>query len=609
MHIHSPSHTCLSIAVLLIAGYVGGAGAAETIDAQAVGRTLPDFLLQDSTGKEAAIADFRDKRVLVFVFLGTQCPIGNQYVPVLNELQEQFVKETSEADGNQVQILGINANRGDSLDDVAKHVDEFSIAFPVLKDAEGKLARFLGVTRMTECFVLDAKRTVRYQGRIDDRYGYTYKKNTAERSDLAEAIKDVLARETVRIATTDVAGCVITLPDDPAPVGKVTFAKQVSRILQNKCQNCHHAGTAAPFSLLTYDDAVNWVAMIKEVVLERRMPPWHADPRYGHFANNRRLTDEELKTIVSWIDQGTPLGDESELPADKEFADGWTIGKPDVIFELPEEVTIQATGVVPYQYFKTPTNFTEDVYIQAAEARPGNRAVTHHIIGFYKVPGEGGEFGALERGWIVGTAPGDMPLVLPPRVALRIPAGADILWQMHYTPTGKEEKDRSQIGLVFYNQEEPPTHFVHKKGIANGNFSIPPGAWNHRVDSEHTFRKDALILSFLPHMHLRGKSFEFQAIYPDGSAEILLSVPRYDFNWQSTYRLAEPHPMPAGSKLHCVAHFDNSKDNPAEIDTSRTVRWGDQTFDEMMIGYTNFIWQEPDGPVKPTSSESAAGGQ
>jgi hypothetical protein len=340
--------------------------------------------------------------------------------------------------------------------------------------------------------------------------------------------------------------------------------------------------------------------MIREVVSERRMPPWLADPRYGHFENDRSLTDEELDTILAWIDQGLPLGNAAEVPPNPEYADGWTIGKPDVVFELPEEVTIPATGVIPYRYFKTATNFKEDVYIQAAEARPGNRAVTHHIIAFYGQPDDDGE-GGPERGWIVGTAPGDMPLVLPPGVALKIPAGVDIIWQMHYTPTGKEEQDRSQIGLVFYKQPEPPQKILHKRGIANTHFAIPPGARNFRVESELKVPKDVRLLSLLPHMHLRGKDFTFEAIYPDGSTEMLLAVPRYDFGWQSTYRFSDPHPLPAGSKIRCVAHFDNSADNPAEIDIEKTVHWGEQTFDEMMIGYVDYV-------VSESSEADAAGG-
>ena len=376
----------------------------------------------------------------------------------------------------------------------------------------------------------------------------------------------------------------------------VTYAKQVSRIMQEKCQTCHHAGTAAPFTLATYDDAVQWADTIKEVLVEKRMPPWHADPRYGKFLNDRRLPKEELDTLLAWLDTGKEFGDKKDLPAPRNYAEGWVIGKPDVVFELPAEETVPASGVVEYQYRMSPTNFKEDVWIEAAEARPGNRAVTHHIIVSFRDPKStkdrrSGGLGASD-GFIVGTAPGDMPLILPPGVAKRIPAGAELVWQLHYTPNGKEAKDKSQVGLIFYKGKEPPKRMAQTRGISEGSFVIPPGAGNHLVESEWTVPRDILLLSFMPHMHLRGKDFEYRATYPDGRSEILLSVPGYDFNWQTSYRLAKPTPLPKGTRLHCTAHFDNSAGNPANPDPKKEVVWGDQTWEEMMIGWIDYIWKQ-----------------
>jgi mono/diheme cytochrome c family protein len=374
----------------------------------------------------------------------------------------------------------------------------------------------------------------------------------------------------------------------------ISYARHVSRIMQENCQTCHHPGTAAPFSLLTYKQAVNWASTIKEVIQDKRMPPWHADPRYGKFSNDRRLKQEDADIILAWIDSGLKLGDEKDLPAPKNFADGWVIGKPDVIFELPAEQTVQATGTVPYQYFTTPTNFKEDVWIQAAEARPGNRAVVHHIIVSFRDSKNKERRGGLGDGFIVGTAPGDMPLILRPGMARRIPAGADLIWQMHYTPNGKETKDRSQVGFIFYKGKEPPRWNVQTHGIMNGNFVIPPGDPNLKVESDWVVPRDTLLLSFMPHMHLRGKDFEYRAEYPDGRQETLLSVPRYDFSWQASYRLAEPVRLPKGTRIHCTAHFDNSANNPANPDPKKEVTWGDQTWEEMMIGWTDFIWEQPE---------------
>ncbi len=377
---------------------------------------------------------------------------------------------------------------------------------------------------------------------------------------------------------------------------KVTYANQVSRILQDNCQTCHHPGTAAPISLLTYDDAVSWGDMIKEVVTDKRMPPWHADPHFGKFSNDRRLKPADQETLLAWLDSGRELGDKKDLPAARDYADGWVIGKPDVVFELPETFSVPASGTIPYQYFITPTKFKEDVWVQAAEARPGDRSVVHHIIVSYRDPrnkdrnaGRG-----IGDGFVVGTAPGDMPLILPPGTARKIPAGAELVWQMHYTASGKPAKDRSQIGLIFYKGKEPPKHDVQTLGITNSSFAIPPRASNHRVESEWVAPRDILLLSFMPHMHLRGKDFEYKVIYPDGRSEVLLWIPRYDFNWQTMYRVEKQLRLPKGTKIHCTAHFDNSAGNPANPDANREVTWGDQTWEEMMIGWIDFVWEQPE---------------
>jgi hypothetical protein len=376
----------------------------------------------------------------------------------------------------------------------------------------------------------------------------------------------------------------------------ITYTKQIARILQNRCQTCHHPGTAAPFSLLSYEDAAHWADTIREVVSEKRMPPWHADPRYGTFANDRRLPKNEQETLLAWLDNGKVKGDDKDLPPPRTYAEGWVIGKPDIIFELPAEQTVPASGTVPYQYFITPTHFKEDVWVQAAEARPGNRSVVHHIIVSYRDPKTKDRAGGrgIGDGFIVGTAPGDMPMILPPGVARKIPAGADLVWQMHYTPNGKVEKDRSQVGLIFYKGKEPPERNAQTRGVMNGNFAIPPGAANHLVESDWVVPRDIQILTFMPHMHLRGKDFEYQAEYPDGHKEILLSVPHYDFSWQTMYREAKLLHVPKGTKIHCTAHFDNSVANPANPDPKKEVTWGDQTWEEMMIGWIDFVWDQPE---------------
>jgi mono/diheme cytochrome c family protein len=382
------------------------------------------------------------------------------------------------------------------------------------------------------------------------------------------------------------------------PKSKVTYTKEVSRILQDNCQVCHHAGTAAPFPLMSYEDAVKQAENIKEAVSDKRMPPWFADPHYGKFSNDRRLKPGDIDTLVSWIDGGQEKGNPADLPPERTFADGWVIGKPDVVFKLPEAQSVPASGTVDYQYFVTQTNFKEDMWITAAEARPGNRAVVHHIIVSFRDPKSkdrgGNRGGGLGDGFIVGTAPGDMPLILRPGIARKIPAGAELIWQMHYTPNGKETKDLSEVGFIFHKGKEPPKYNSQTVSIMNPRFEIPPGDSNCKVEAEWTTPRDTLLLSFVPHMHLRGKDFEYKVTYPDGKTETLLSVPHYDFNWQLAYREQEPLRLPKGTTIHCTAHFDNSKGNKANPDATKTVTWGDQTWEEMMIGFVDFIWEQPE---------------
>jgi len=554
-----------------------------------IAKDLPAFSLEDTTGKTWTEANLKGKKGTVIVFIGTACPVANLYLPELSELQ------TSQGP-NGLQVIGINANHGDSKEAIAQHAADFKLAFPVLIDPDQKFARAIGAKRTPEAFVIDGSGKIRYHGRIDDRYGYAYRRDKTTRADLVEAASEILAGKDVSVASTEPIGCLISRKPELVKEEDVTYSRDVSRILRNKCGFCHREGATAPFQLQTYEDAAKWADTIKEVVNENRMPPWHSDASFGHFSNDRRLTETEKATLIKWIDNGSPEGDKKDLPpAVTQRDSGWMIGQPDIVLKMPQKVKIQAEGVVAYQYYITPTNFKEDTWITAAEARPGNRGVVHHIIVFFrdaktKLPI--GEPDGKKFGFLVGTAPGDMPLILPQGVARRIPAGAELVWQMHYTPTGKDEEDQSEIGLILH-RGEPPKFNAITKGISQRWFKIPPNANNHPVESNFKFEQDSILLSFMPHMHLRGKAFMYEAIYPDGKKETLLNIPKYDFNWQSTYRLAQPLKMPKGTRIHCVAHFDNSKDNPANPDPNKAVYWGDQTWEEMMIGWIDFMNAEP----------------
>jgi hypothetical protein len=326
------------------------------------------------------------------------------------------------------------------------------------------------------------------------------------------------------------------------------------------------------------------------------MPPWQADPRFGKFSNDRSLTPRERAVLLAWVDQGSPLGDLSRAPRPPEFPTGWSIGTPDMVFEMAEAYEVKAEGTIAYRHFRIKANFKEDVWVQSAEARPGDRSVVHHVFVYMDDHAKGAFGQPLAKRYLTGYAPGDMPSVYPPGIARRIPAGADLTFEVHYTPNGQVRYDRSSVGLIL--AKEPPSHEALTKGISQRNLTIPPGAKNHVERASWTFPFDAHLLGLTPHMHTRGVDFTYTATYPDGQSEVLLSVPRYDFNWQSAYRVAEPKPIPKGTRIECVAHYDNSSDNLANPDPSVYVYWGEQTDDEMMIGYIDFYI---DGPIDPSA--------
>ena len=368
-----------------------------------------------------------------------------------------------------------------------------------------------------------------------------------------------------------------------------TFTKDVAPILFNRCVDCHRPGEIAPMSLLSYQEVRPWAKSIRQKVVERSMPPWSADPHVGKFSNNPSLSQKEIDAIVSWVDAGAPKGDDKDMPPTPKFVEGWTIGTPDVVLAMQEEYSIPADGTVPYLYFTIPTNFKEDKWIQAMEIRPGNRSVVHHVIAFVQeagASGRGGRGGEGGRGQLGGITPNKSGVVFAPGTARLIKAGSSVVFQMHYTTNGQATKDRTSIGLVF--SKEPPNKTLVTGSAMNARFAIPPGDDNYEVKSSMTFKEDVHLTTFMPHMHFRGKDFTYTAVYPDGRSEVVLRVPKYDFNWQLTYVLEKPLALPKGTRLDCVAHFDNSTKNKFNPDPTKEVRWGDQTWEEMMIGWFTF---------------------
>jgi peroxiredoxin len=594
---------------------------------------LSNFNLKDATtGRAHTLYGYQGRKAIVLVFLGNDCPVGNLYVPRLVELDREYRKQG-------VVFLGINSNAHETEKDIARFAGERAISFPVLKDHENKVADAALVERTCEAIVLDGFARIRYRGAVDDQYQQGKAKDAPDHTYLRDALTAILNNQPVKSPATKVAGCLLDRAplkpiaqangprvraaapevmaelaarekEHPTEVGNVSYASDVATIIQNKCQTCHRPGQVGPFSLLTYDDARKHSAMIKEVVDERRMPPWHADPRYGHFVNDRSLSAKERATLLAWVNSGTPLGDPKRLPPSRTWSQGWTIGKPDVVFELPETYYVPAQGVVSYVYFRVPTHFKEDMWVQAAEAIPGDRSVVHHIIVYVNdsSPGRTNPGGRRRPMHFTGYAPGDAPSVFPEGTAKRIRAGADLLFQVHYTPIGRVRTDRSKLGLVF--SKKKPTREAFTIGIANPDLLLPARTDNIAVASSLVLSSNARLLSLFPHMHLRGKDFKFTITKPNESPQVALSVPAYDFGWQTYYVLADPMELPKGTTVDCLAHFDNSDNNPYNPDPSKMVRWGEQTFEEMMIGYLDMdvpVGQPiPSGTDFTPSTERAA---
>jgi mono/diheme cytochrome c family protein/peroxiredoxin len=542
--------------------------------------------LRDLRGNARNLHSFRNEKGVVLAFLGTSCPVSNLYVPRLLDIERQYR-------GAGIQWIAVYPNWSEDLDQIAQHSSDRDVPFPVVKDVGAKLAQAVGVDRVPGIVLLDREWKIRYRGRIDDQYGVSYRKPKPARNDLREAIESLLAGREVATPDVETDGCLIEASERRYEKPGVTYARDVARIFQSRCQECHRPGQSAPFSLMTYDDAVRHARMIKEVVTQRRMPPWHADSRYGRFANDRRLSEAEIETLAAWVDAGKPKGDDVDLPPPRAFVSGWRHGQPDMIFTMPEEFEVPAEGSLPYQKWTIDPGFTEDKWVRIAECLPGAPAVVHHLVVYILPPGKKEPYSADGNiSILAGWAPGDLGTVCPPDTALRLPKGCKLEFELHYTPNGTKVKDRSSVGIHFAKQ--PPKYEYFTNSFANESIVVPPHDPHFRAEQIWRLRGDARILSMVPHMHWRGKSYRYEVIYPDGRRETILNVPRWDFNWQNVYQLQEPLRLPKGAKLHAIAHWDNSANNPYNPDPTATVKFGLQTWEEMMVGWVAYVWERPE---------------
>jgi peroxiredoxin/mono/diheme cytochrome c family protein len=637
-------HVCQLLLVAPLCAVLAGAAAGKEIS-PAIGKKVSEFSLQDFRGKSHSLSDLKESKAVVVAFLGIECPLSKLYAPRLVELAEAYkAKDVAfvAVDPNRqdaVTEMGNFANvhkvtfpfLKDLNNVLADEMGASRVPQVFVLDGERNI-RYAG--RIDDQYGFQA--------------GSGYAKFKLTNSDLANALDAVLAGNEVKQPITEPKGCLIGRVVEPDNTSDVTYSKQIARIFADHCVECHRPGQIGPFALQNYEEAVGWAEMIDEVVRDERMPPWHPDPKYGKFRNDLSLSHEDKDLIHQWVAKGAPEGDPKDLPEPKDYVGGWSIpGGPDVVFYMSDEpVDVPAEGTVDYRYYVVDTGFKEDKWVKVAECMPDNRGVVHHIIVFMKPPstslfsgrgerrsgegdaageatrsdaerearaaanarnvgisedgtardegrgerrgrrrgGRGGGGGQASFGQLTGFAPGTRPYVLPAGMAKLIPAGWQLVFQMHYTPNGSPQKDRSMVGIKFADPAEVK-YRVATANATNAAFEIPAHDANYQVESWRTYGGEVLMLSVFPHMHLRGKDFRYELIYPDGRKEIIMDMPRYDFNWQTSYVFEEPLRLPPGTKLHCTAHFDNSADNPANPDPSNPVRWGDQTWEEMMIGW------------------------
>lgn len=575
--------TLFKVMLLTMGTLLSGASGAET-DAPAADRPILDFTLTDYRGKTVSLKDFEQSDIVVVAFTGTECPLAKLYGPRLQTLQEEYRDR-------KVAFIGINSNRQDTLTEIAAWARRHEITFPVLKDSGSTAADLFGAIRTPEVYVLDAERKVRYQGRIDDQYGIGVVRDEPENTWLVDAVDALLRGETPEVSSVESVGCHIGRVKTPNPDSPVTYSNQIARIFQDHCVECHREGEIGPFTLTSYEEVVGWAEMIREVVKQKRMPPWHADPEFGSFSNDCSLTQEQISQIDLWVRNGAPEGDPAELPEPRTYTVGWQLPRePDLVVPMSDAAfKVKAEGEVRYQNFDVDPGFTEDMYVSAAEIIPGNRAVVHHILVSVKSSENRFKAGAGGGEFLVGYVPGSRFKPLPEGMAKLVPKGSKLHFQVHYTPIGVEQEDLSKVGLIF-SKPEDVTDVVITQIAAQGRFKIPPHDPNYEVKARSAATPaDVKLLNLMPHMHLRGKSFRYTLVKPDNTRETLLNVPAYDFNWQTAYRLSEPISVSTGSYIECVAHYDNSEKNLANPDPDKTVGWGDQTYDEMMIGYFDVV--------------------
>ena len=572
-----------------------------------------DFTLADLAGKTWKLHDQKSK-VTVVAFLSSECPMSRAYLPTLAELAKKYAEKG-------VAVVGVFTDADATAEQVAEHAKEFKIPFPLFRDETHASVTALGAKVTPEVFLLDDKFAVRYRGRIDDGYSARLKaKPAVMREDLVLALDEVLAGKAVTVAETKAFGCPLGEPAKKAIANDtaVTFYKDVLPVLQAHCQSCHRPGQVGPFSLTNYKQAAKWADSCLEEVKAKKMPPWKAE-KNDLLTGSRAVPESAIKVLEKWVKQGLLEGDPKDAPPAPKFTEGWALGEPDLILEAPEEVTVGANGKDLFRVVVFPTNLPEDKFIAAMEVKPGNPRVVHHTLQMIdtdsrasklqldakkKAKADDADRGpgySVSMGWgflpnpgnlLGGWAPGLLPKRLPEGIGQTLPKGADVCVQFHFHRTGKEEKDRTKIGIYF---AKGPIKETYRSVAATGLFkTIPAGEKAFKVETSWKLMDEVSVYRLVPHMHLLGREVELFATMPGEKERLLIRIPEWDYNWQEQYELKVPLKLPKGTILKVRATFDNSKDNPNNpTSPPKDVRFGEQTTDEMCFVFLGIASKSP----------------
>ena len=582
-------------AVVAATGHGAAVAAADAVASPAV---VDNFRLSDAALGYQELYRLKDAKAVVIITYGNGCPIVRNNAKAYAALKQQYA-------GKGVEFMALDSSPQDKREEVLMEAKEYGLDMPVLMDVNQLVGEQLGVTRTAEVIVLDPKTwKITYRGPVDDRVTYERQKAKATQNWAADAIEATIAGQPVKVAYKAPEGCLINFAarNERAQFAKISYAKEIAPIIQEKCADCHQAGGIGPMALTSYSQIKGFSPMIREVIRTHRMPPYGVDPSVGKFHDDKSLSPTQIKTLVHWIEAGSPRGDGPDPLAAKTFAAAeWPLGKPDLVLDVPA-YDIPANGIVDYQRPFIENPLKEAKWIKASTVKVGNRQAVHHILTglLAEVPKEGY---ASETKWGVsvgGYAVGSESQNNPSNVGAFMPVGGAIGFQNHYTPFGKEVVEKSQIGLYFYKDGETPKYVMHNIAIADPSISIGPNEENHHETAYIEFPKDAILFSAFPHAHYRGRASDVWIRYPDGKEKILLAMPKYDFNWQREYVFEQPVNVPAGSKIIVNYTYDNSKRNPANPDPNRTVPWGDQSFDEMLYTALRYRWtDETSDKMKP----------